>query len=335
MESLYRGKSAFEPRQRYREIFCLMSPAGQPMQNLSPTEPETDSAPPSCVLVFNANDPSGAGGLSSDISAIASVGAHALPVMTGTYIRDTTHIFEHFAFDEEVVTEQARILLEDVSVQMIKVGFCGTPENISAIAEIATDYADIPLIAYMPDLSWWDEVQIDLYLDAFRELLLPQATVLAGNHSTLSRWLLPDWNADRKPTARDIARAAGELGVAYTLVTGIATSDTLIENVLTTPESVLCTEKLERIEASFAGAGDTLSATFAALLSTGCDLSEAFTEAVHYLDHCLEAGFSPGMGHVVPDRLFWAQGDDDDNTPGDDDTSPLSGFDHPPHDTKH
>ena len=158
--------------------------------------------------------------------------------------------------------------------------------------------------------------------------------MLVGNHSTLSRWLLPDWNADRKPNARDIARAAGELGVAYTLVTGMATSDTFIENVLTTPESVLCTEKLERIEASFAGAGDTLSATFAALLATGCDLSEAFTEAIHYLDHCLEAGFSPGMGHVVPDRLFWAQGDDDDE-PGDDDASLLSGFDLPPHDTKH
>ncbi len=311
-----------------------MAASDQPMQTLIPSETESDTSPPACVLVFNTNDPSGAGGLSSDINAIASVGAHALPVITGTYIRDTAHIFEHFAFDEEVVAEQARTLLEDVSVQLIKVGFCGTPENLSAIAEIASDYPDVPLIAYMPDLSWWNEVQIDLYLDAFRELVLPQATVLVGNHSTLSRWLLPDWSADRKPNARDLARAAGELGVAYTLVTGIVTSDTFIENVIATPESVLCTEKLERIEASFAGAGDTLSATFAALLATGCDLSEAFTEAIHYLDHCLEAGFSPGMGHVVPDRLFWAQGDDDEDS-SDDDAPPLSSFDLPPPDTKH
>ena len=303
------------------------------MQTITPTELESDSALPSCVLVFNANDPSGAAGIASDVSAIASVGAHALPVITGTYIRDTANIFEHFAFDEEVVAEQARTLLEDVAVQIIKVGFCGTPENLSAIAEISSDYPDVPLIAYMPDLSWWNEVQIDLYLDAFRELVLPQATVLVGNHSTLWRWLLPDWNADRNPTARDIARAAGELGVAYTLVTGIATSDTHIENMLSTPEAVLSTEKFERIEASFAGAGDTLSATLAALLSTGCDLSEAFTEAVSYLDHCLDAGFRPGMGHVVPDRLFWAQADDE---PADeDDANPLSSFDLPPHETQH
>ena len=304
------------------------------MQTPNPDEPEIDSAPPACVLVFNANDPSGAGGLSSDVTAISCVGAHALPVITGAYVRDTAHIFEHFPFDEEVVSEQARTLLEDVSVQVIKVGFAGSPENLSAIAEIASDYPDIPLIAYMPDLSWWNEVQIDLYLDAFRELVLPQTTVLVGNHSTLWRWLLPDWNADRNPTARDIARAAGELGVAYTVVTGIVASDAFIENVLTTPESVLCVEKCERIEASFAGAGDTLSATFAALLSSGCDLTEAFTEAVNYLDRCLDSGFSPGMGHAVPDRLFWAQADADDDT--DEDDAPFSpGFDFPPHDTKH
>ncbi|MFZ9321897.1 MAG: bifunctional hydroxymethylpyrimidine kinase/phosphomethylpyrimidine kinase, partial [Hylemonella sp.] len=148
--------------------------------------PLPDSAPcPACVLVFNANDPSGAGGLASDTTAIASVGAHALPVITGTYARDTASIFEHFALEEEVVAEQARTLLEDVSVSVIKVGFAGTPENLSAIAEIATDYADVPLIAYMPDLSWWEEVQIDLYQDAFRELILPQTSILQGNHSTL------------------------------------------------------------------------------------------------------------------------------------------------------
>jgi len=57
-------------------------------------------------------------------------------------------------------------------VHAIKVGFVGSPENISTIAEIAADYADVPLIAYMPDLSWWNESQIDIYLDAFRELML-------------------------------------------------------------------------------------------------------------------------------------------------------------------
>ena len=152
---------------------------------------ESTAAPP-CVLIFNANDPSGAGGIGADVLASASVGAHALPVVTGAYMRDTAEIFDHVSFDEEAVAEQARSVLEDVSVQVIKVGFCGNPENLSVIAEVATDYAEVPVVAYMPNLSWWGDEAIDAYLDAFRELILPQTTLLVGNHNTLWRWLLPD-----------------------------------------------------------------------------------------------------------------------------------------------
>jgi hydroxymethylpyrimidine/phosphomethylpyrimidine kinase len=302
--------------------------------NDSPADPSNDQDParPACVLVFNANDPSGAGGLAADVMAIGSVGAHALSVVTGAYARDTADIFDHFPFDEDAVSEQARAILEDVPVQVIKVGFAGTPENLSAIAEIASDYADVPLVAYMPDLSWWNEVQIDLYLDAFRELVLPQTTVLVGNYSTLRRWLLPDWTGDKNPFARDIARAAHELGVPYTLVTGMVLPDQFIDNALASPQVVLCSEKFERFEAVFSGAGDTLSAALSALLASGTDLTEAVKEALAYLDRCLDGGFRPGMGHIVPDRLFWAQADDDEPSA---EPQATNYFEMPPHDTKH
>ncbi|MBX3653146.1 MAG: bifunctional hydroxymethylpyrimidine kinase/phosphomethylpyrimidine kinase [Ramlibacter sp.] len=301
----------------------------------SPEEDADDLVNPACVMVFNASDPSGAGGLAGDVTAIASVGAHALPVVTGAYARDTAEIFDHFPFDEEAVAEQARTILEDVPVQVIKVGFAGTPEVLSAIAEIAADYADVPLVAYMPNLSWWNEDQIDGYLDAFRELLLPQTTVLVGNHSTLWRWLLPDWTSDRPPGARDLAKAAAEVGVPYTLVTGIPLPDQFVDNVLATPQTILGNEKFERFEAVFSGAGDTLSAALAALLASGSDLEAATTEALSYLDRCLDGGFRPGMGNVLPDRLFWAQPDTPEDEASDDPASALQGFALPPHDTKH
>ena len=297
----------------------------------------SDDGQPACVMVFNANDPSGSGGLSGDVTAVASVGAHALAIVTGAYARDTAEIHDHIAFDDEAVGEQARTILEDVPVQVFKVGFVGSPENISVIAEIAADYADVPLVAYMPNLSWWTETEIDAYLDAFKELLLPQTTVLVGNHSTLWRWLLPDWGGDKNPSARDIARAAHEFGVSYTLVTGIPLPDQFIDNVLASPQAVMASEKFERFEAVFSGAGDTLSAALAALLASATALPEAVTEALGYLDRCLDGGFRPGMGHVVPDRLFWAQpeADDDDADTADDGMTSDLIFDLPAHDTKH
>ena len=149
----------------------------EPMANPTPPlldtrrlQSEDSEGAPVCVMTFNANDPSGTAGLTADITAITSAGGHPLAVVTGAYIRDTSEILSHVAFDEEAVTDQARMALEDMPAGAIKVGFVGTPENISAIAEIASDYADVPLIAYMPNLSWWDEAEIESYLDAFREL---------------------------------------------------------------------------------------------------------------------------------------------------------------------
>lgn len=298
---------------------CTSAPTSSAPNLTVPMDPIEDAAAdassdddigsPACVLAFNANDPSGAGGLAADIGAMASVGAHALSVMTGTYVRDTTEIVDHFCLDEEAVTEQARVILEDVEVQVFKVGFAGSPENLGAIAQIAADYAETPLVAYMPDLSWWDEGRIEEYLDAFRELLLPQASLLVGNHSTLSRWLLPDWTGERAPSARDVAAAAGAMGVPYTLVTGIVASDQHFDNVLASPHATLSSIRYERFDAVFSGAGDTLSAALAALLAGGEDLHAAVREALGYLDRSLDGGFRPGMGHVLPDRLFWAQSD--------------------------
>ena len=286
--------------------------------------PTGEDTSPVCVMTFNASDPSGIGGLAADVTAIASAGGHALCVVTGAYVRDTTEIFDHICFDEEVVSEQARTALEDISVGAIKVGFVGNPENISVIAEIAADYAKIPLVAYMPNLSWWNVSNIDDYLDAFRELLLPQTTVLIGNHSSLWRWLLPDWQGERSPSAKDIAKAAAQFGVPYSLVTGIPLPDQFIDNVLATPLSVLYSEKFERFEAVFSGAGDTLSAALVALLANGHDLELAAGEALKYLDQALGAGFNPGMGHSVPDRMFWAQMDDSTDEDDSPDASPTA-----------
>ena len=282
-----------------------------PIEVLEDFDEDDLESPLASVMSFNANDPSGAGGLGADSVAMASVGVHSMPVVTGAYVRDTSEIVDHFAFDDEAVLSQASTIVEDVPPDVFKVGFVGSPHNLGAIAALLSDWADVPVVTYMPDLAWWQDDLIDQYQDACAELMLPQTTVLVGNHSTLSRWLLPDWNETHSPSARDIARAAQDYGVPYTLVTGINLPEQFIDNVLCSATADLCSEKFERLEATFVGAGDTLSATLAALIAAGTELTEAVTEALSYLDRSLEGGFRPGMGHMQPDRLFWAHGEDD------------------------
>jgi hydroxymethylpyrimidine/phosphomethylpyrimidine kinase len=231
-------------------------------------------------------------------------------VVTGALMRDTAEVFDHYALDEEAVIEQARTILEDVTVAAWKVGFLGSADTVAAVAEILSDYSDIPLVAYMPDLSWLDEDRLQPYLQAWRELILPATEVLVGNHKTLTDFLLPEWDNERPASPRELAVAAGERGTRSVLVTGVMLpskgKEQFIDNVLATPQGAVTGEKFEMFETSFVGAGETLSAALAALLAAGSELHAAVGEALAFLDQSLDTGFRPGMGNVVPDRFFWA-----------------------------
>ena len=184
-------------------------------------DPNAQATAPACVMSFNASDPSGAGGLAGDVATIAAMGAHALPVVTSVVMRDTAEVFDHHPLDADVVVEQARSILEDITLAGWKVGFLGSAEAVGAVAEVLSDYAELPLVSYMPNLGWLDEDQLAPYLEAYRELILPATEVLVGNHKTLTDFLLPDWDADRPASPRELAVAASEHGTRFVLVTGV------------------------------------------------------------------------------------------------------------------
>lgn len=303
-----------------------------PPLDANPTAEEGQpGASPACILSFNASDPSGAGGLGGDVATISAMGGHALSVVCTLLMRDTAEVFDQHVIESDAVVEQARTILEDVTVSGFKVGFLGSAENISAVAEVLSDYSEVPVVAYLPNLAWMEEDEQQSYLDAFRELVLPATEVLVGSHKTLTDFLLPDWESERPASPRELAVAAAERGTQLVLVTGVMLpsrgNGQFIDNVLASAQGALTGEKFELFEVSFVGAGDTLSAALAALLSVGSEVQAAVGEALQFLDQSLDAGFRPGMGNVVPDRFFWAvppeeEAQADAGEPTDTDASP-------------
>src|SRR3954469_14347618 len=108
--------------------------------------PETDPEFPPVVLTFAASDPSGGAGLQADILTLASMGCHPLSVVTAITVQDTLGVEGSQALDAEWVADQARCLLEDIPVDAFKIGVLGSVENIAAIAEIISDYPNVPLV---------------------------------------------------------------------------------------------------------------------------------------------------------------------------------------------
>lgn len=142
------------------------------------------TAVPPVVLCFATSDATAGSGLQSDVLTLASMGCHPLSVVAAISVRDTRGVEELLALDAEAVDSQARALLEDIPVQAFKLGMLGSVENVAAIAEILSDYPDVPLVLE-PALSIVDgeEAAGEDMVAALAELVLPQVTVLVASRS--------------------------------------------------------------------------------------------------------------------------------------------------------
>lgn len=270
------------------------------------------SQPPPIVLSFAASDPSGGAGIQADILTLASMGCHPLSVITAITVQDTSGVDDVIALDPEWVADQARAVLEDMPVHAFKIGMLGSVEIIAAIAEVISDYPDIPLILD-PVLASGrgDELANEDMVAAMRELLLPQTTIITPN-SLEARRLAQDEEDDQDaPDLRECAERLLHMGCEYVLITGTHENTPQVINTLYGTDGVVRADAWLRLTGSYHGSGCTLASAIAAAIANGLPIAEGVYEAQEYTWHALKAGFRPGMGQYLPDRLFWAHAETD------------------------
>jgi len=282
---------------------------------LNTTDKRTNTAPPA-VLVFSAADPSGGAGMQADLLTLASMGCHALTVITALTVQDTTGVEEIMPLDADMVADQARCILEDVPVAVFKLGVLGSVEIIAAIAEIVSDYPEIPLVLD-PVLASGrgDELANEDMLAALRELIIPQTTLITPN--TLEALRLVEEEEDQgdeeegqEPLSMDeCASRLLEMGCEYVMITGTHQATTKVVNTLYHRDGRVREDSWDRLPGSYHGSGCTLASAIAAGIAQGLELSDAVREAQEYTWQALRAGYRLGMGQFIPDRLFWARDD--------------------------
>jgi len=277
---------------------------------MSETLPEI----PPIVLTFAASDPSAGAGMQADILTIASMGCHPLTVVTAITVQDTSGVDDVQSVDAELVMNQARTVLEDMPVAAFKIGLLGSVENIAVIAEIISDYSEIPLVLD-PVLSSGrgDELANDDMLEAMRELLIPQTTILTPNSLEARRLIQDEDNEEDNPDLAECAKRIIQLGCEYVLITGTHENTPKVINSLYGEHGLIRSDSWPRLPGIYHGSGCTLASAIAALLANGLPMEEAVREAQEYTWETLKYGFRPGMGQHIPDRLFWARDDEEDD----------------------
>jgi hydroxymethylpyrimidine/phosphomethylpyrimidine kinase len=268
------------------------------------TEPASQPLP--AVLTFAATDPTGGAGLQADILAFASMGCHPLSVVTAITAQDTAGVESFWPLDPDWVEAQARCILEDMPVAAFKMGVLGSTDIVTVVAEVVSDYPDVPLVLDPVFASGrGDEFANEDMVSAIRELLVPQSTVVTPNIPELRR--LAEADDDDDSGLAEFAQRLLDSGCEYVLVTGTHDSTPEVINTLYHRGGVLRTDAWQRLPGSYHGSGCTLAAALAANLARGLEIGDAVHEAQDYTWQALSHAFRPGMGQHLPDRLFWAR----------------------------
>ncbi|MGZ5202307.1 MAG: bifunctional hydroxymethylpyrimidine kinase/phosphomethylpyrimidine kinase [Telluria sp.] len=259
------------------------------------------------VLTFGVSDPVGALGIQADLSTIAAHGCHALTVATAILVADSARVEDLQEIDPDWVMDQARVLLEDMPVAAFKIGALASIEQASAIAEIVSDYTDVPLVldpflSSLPDSGLLDEDMVA----AIRQILVPQSTLLMVSQVELARmaeaWREGGGSEPVEETVSDLIAS----GCEYVLVTGTSGANGARSNTLFGSDGVVAQADWQHLPGPFIGAGTTLSAALTALMARGFSAEEAMRRAQEYTTGALLHAQRFGMGKLVPNKFYRA-----------------------------
>lgn len=246
---------------------------------------------PPIVLTFAASDPTGGAGLQADLLTLAALGCHPLSVVTGLTVQDTRGVESLEAVAAALVTRQANALLAESKVAAFKAGVLASPDNVRAVAAIAAQHENVPLVLD-PVLASGrgDALASGAVRAALMEALIPLTTLLTPN--TLE--------AEQLGGAQRLLDA----GARYVLVTGTHDDTVEVINRLYDRGGLVREDRWKRLPGSYHGSGCTLASAVAAYLARGRDVPDAVHEAQDFTWKALAAGFKSGAGQMLPNRFF-------------------------------
>ena len=258
------------------------------------------------TLVFGPFDPTGSDGLPADAVTCAAIGSHAISTLTAITIQDTAESESVFPCPPEQIDDQARCVLEDMSIQAIKVGALSSAEAVSAVAQIAADYSQVPLVLHLgqqeaSSLEPEDEEEAEDVIGATLELLVPQAHVVVVQARLLNQWI-----------TEEVLEAAGQsepgaalqaIGADWVLVLGSQQRPGHRVNILLGPESATVSWPWVAPPERVRDSGGLVATALAALLAQGTAVSDAAQLASNYADQSVAQSFQPGMGQRVARRI--------------------------------
>lgn len=248
------------------------------------------------VLVVGGHDPTGGAGIQADIESIVACGAYPVTLISTSTVQDTRCFSTSYGVDEAVVSDQARVLLRDITPGGVKVGMLGSVGMVAVVAGILEKVEGPVILDPVLGAGGGGGVVGEEVAEAIRAILIPGTYLCTPNTVEATR-------LTGRTSPQGQADEFFRMGCENVLITG--THDSSTENVI---NRLFCRNgyleewQWPRLSGVYHGSGCTLASAAAAKLVMGLPISDALKQAQAFTWKALSNAYRVGGGQAIPAR---------------------------------
>lgn len=261
------------------------------------------------ALTIAGSDSGGGAGIQADLKAFSALGAYGASVITAVTAQNTQAVTAVHGIPVDVIGAQIDAVLDDISVDAVKIGMLATTEIIETVAKGLSEFSNSVVLDPVMIAKSGDKLLEDSAIDSLKKTLLPMATLLTPNLPEAG--VLLDYPmAENEQQMQAQGEALLAFGADAVLMKGGHGAGEQCVDLLIMESGESHRFVADRIETNNThGTGCTLSSSIAAGLAKGLSLVDAVDVAHRYLHHAIVASdqLSVGQGHgpVHHFHPFW------------------------------
>ena len=248
------------------------------------------------VLIIAGSDSGGGAGVQADIKTVTALGGYAATAITAITVQNTLGVQDVAKLPANLVTAQAKAVLDDIGADAIKTGMLARRSVVEAVAALLEAHPDIPAVVDPVMIAKGGQALLtDKALDMLINRLLPRADLLTPNAPEAEALTgVPVNNLDSQ---RRAAEALLGMGVRAVLLKGGHIRSKSVVDLLMTPAGETLLEGPRFDTPHTHGTGCTLASACATGLAQGLTLQDAVARAWAYTAEAIRRAPGLGQGH--------------------------------------
>lgn len=255
------------------------------------------------VLTIAGSDSGGGAGLQADLKTFTVLGAYGASVVTAVTAQNTTGVKEVYPLPAAFVGIQLEAVLEDFTMEALKIGMLATGEIVEVVAAKLAAFR-VQNLVVDPVLAAKDGTSLlePAAVGTLKTKLLPQAKVVTPNLPEAE--ILAEMKISNPAEIKEAARRIFRKGVSYVLIKGGHGGGKEATDLLYDGRRFFFFPG-PRLKSSFThGGGCTFSAALTVYLAQGLAVPAAVNKAKIFVAQAIFYGFPVGKGWGVVNPLW-------------------------------